>query len=237
VNARVGTSGFAYDFWRGSFYPEELDEAHMLAFYARSFSTVEINNTFYRIPKAAVVEKWASSVPASFRFVIKASRRITHQARLEGCQDSIEYMVGQLAPLGEKLGAVLFQCAPTLRFDLPRLRGFLAMWPKDLRAALEFRHSSWFCADTYACLQDHGVAMCIGDYEGEGVVPGGATPFEKTASFGYVRLRDEGYEDAALQAWAVRIAATFPEAYVFFKHEETAPELVERMNSALEAVT
>lgn len=227
----VGTSGFAYDFWKGSFYPEDIDGADMLAFYAGRFSTVEINNTFYRMPKTEVVERWAAAVPEHFRFAIKASQRITHKARLEDCQDSIDYLYARLEPLGDKLGAVLFQCPPYLRKSAGRLERFIAMLPTHARAVLEFRHDSWFDDEIYTALRQAGVAMCIGDYEGKqaGGLEGGQTPFVATAPWGYVRLRDESYDDAVLATWRERLVSTWPGAYVFFKHEPTAPALVERM--------
>jgi len=238
VQARVGTSGFAYDFWKGSFYPEELDDAHMLAFYSRSFTTVEVNNTFYRMPKRDVMERWAKTVPANFRFTIKASRRITHVAKLRDCQDSVDYLYRQLEPLGPKLGAVLFQCPPSLEIDLARLQAFVGMLPEGARAAIEFRHPSWFEDDVFACLREAGVAMCIGDYDAEedAPLPTGETPFVPTAPWGYVRLRDSGYDDAALEQWARRIGDAWTESFVFFKHEQSAPELVERLVAVFEAM-
>jgi uncharacterized protein YecE (DUF72 family) len=240
VDAYVGCSGFAYDFWKGSFYPEKLKSADMLAFYAQRFRTVEINNTFYRIPKSEVVQRWADTVPDDFRFVIKASRRITHNSKLADCQDTVEHMVRQLEPLGDKLGAVLFQCPPYLRKSVERLEGFLAMLPQGLRAVLEFRHDSWFSEDVYDQLRAAKVGLCIGDYEGKtsSVITGGRTPMVSTCDWGYVRLRDASYDEAALRDWSDTLQAQgWTCAYVFFKHEETAPALAQQLGQVLSAQT
>ena len=235
MKAYVGTSGFAYDFWKGDFYPEKISSAQMLEFYGGQFNTVELNNTFYRMPKTEVVQRWADAVPADFRFVIKASRRITHVARLGDTDDSVEYLFSKLEPLGDRLGAVLFQCPPNLRKDLPRLEGFLARLPQGARCVLEFRHDSWFSDDVYAALRKSEVALCIGDYEGakSNVIKGGQTPIVATASYGYLRLREEDYDEPGLRKWVDTIQGKWDEAYVFFKHEETAPTNVRRMHSAL----
>lgn len=226
----AGTSGFQYDFWRGSFYPDDLPTESMLAYYSRVFSAVELNSTFYRMPKTEVVERWAESTPKRFRFVVKASRRITHEARIEGepCRSSVEYLWSKLERFGSRLGAVLFQLPPTLECDLDRLRAFFAMIPTDpaVRVALEFRHASWFCEPVYEALREANVCLCIGDYEGAGVVPDGQTPWVVTTSWGMIRLRDEAYTPEALQSWADRITATWSDAFLFFKHEENGPDLV-----------
>lgn len=233
MTVRVGTSGFAYDFWKGSFYPADLKADQMLAFYGSQFCTVEINNTFYRMPKTEVLEKWAGCVPDDFRFVIKASKRITHDAKLEGCRDSVDYLYGKLAALGEKLGAVLFQCPPFLRRSDERLREFLSMLPARAQAVLEFRHPSWFCDDVFQRLRDAGVSLCVGEYEGKlhESLENGDTPLVVTAGLGYLRLREETYGDEALARWAARIEGRWAETYVFFKHEETAPEMVRRLQT------
>jgi len=229
----VGTSGFAYDFWKPSFYPQDLKSKDMLGYYASHFRTVELNNTFYRMPKTDVVAQWAAAVPEHFQFVVKASRRITHQAKLQGCEDSVQFLYRSLAPLEGKLGAVLFQCPPTLRHDPQCLQGFLAMLPTDAKAVIEFRHDSWFEEDVYARLRDANVTLCIGDYEGSGTrsIEGGQTPFVSTADRGCVRLRDETYSDEDLGRWAQKIAGRWPTTFVFFKHEETAPALVQRLSA------
>lgn len=229
----VGTSGFAYDFWKGDVYPDDVKAPDMLEHYARMANTVEINNTFYRMPKPEVVARWAASVPDDFRFVIKASRRITHSSKLEDA-GSVEYLFKVLEPLGDKLGAVLFQCPPFLRKSIERLTRFLAMLPPQARCAIEFRNVSWFDEEVYACLREHGASMCIGDYEGKlsKVIVDGQTPLVATAPWGYLRLREEAYDDAALQHWLDEIRARWSDCYVFFKHEETAPTSVRRFRAA-----
>lgn len=233
MDTYVGTSGYSYDFWKGTFYPETIKPAEMLAFYARRFRTVEINNTFYRMPKTEVVSRWAEAVPAQFRFVIKASRRITHRKRLRECEDDVAYLYSVLEPLGDKLGATLFQCPPYLRKDVTRLREFLSCLPSHARPVLEFRHDSWFCDEVFDALREHDCVLCIADYEDDRE----QTPWLATASWGMLRLRAESYTDAALASWAERMQEHWDTAYVFFKHEQTAPNLVERMNAIVQQMS
>src|SRR4030095_15458489 len=157
----AGTSGYSYKEWKGLFYPSDISNDAMLAFYAERLSTVEINNTFYRMPKRNVVQSWGDAVPDHFRFSIKASRRITHQMRLKECEESVAILAKQLEVLGDKLGAVLFQLTPYLKFEAERLIAFLAIVPKALPIALEFRHASWFNAETYDALHAHGASLCL----------------------------------------------------------------------------
>ncbi|HKP74539.1 MAG TPA: DUF72 domain-containing protein [Longimicrobiaceae bacterium] len=213
----VGTSGFAYKEWKGPFYPAGLKDAEMLRYYGERFGTVEINNTFYRMPKSSVVEAWAAEVPADFRFVLKASQRITHFARLkQEAADSVGYLLKVAGVLGDRLGALLFQLPPNLKKDVPRLRGFLAMLPPGTRAALEFRHPSWFDDEVFTAMREHQAALCIAQAESDVEVP-----FVSTADWGYLRLRLPEYDDAALAEWARWCAAqAWSDAFVFFKHED-----------------
>lgn len=229
MELRAGSSGFSYDFWKGNFYPAEIKSEDMLAFYAASFPTVEINNTFYRMPNADVLRRWSEVVPESFRFVIKASRRITHVARLGDIGDNVAYLYRQLEALGDKRGAVLYQCPPNLRMDLARLQGFLAALPGDAGAVLEFRHATWFCPEVYELLAARGVCLCASDEDQPD------PPLVPCTDFGYLRLRAEAYDDATLLAWRARLAAHWSRAYVFFKHEETAPASIRHM-LALDAI-
>ncbi|MFO1266156.1 MAG: DUF72 domain-containing protein [Rubrivivax sp.] len=217
----AGASGYAYDIWKGSFYPEKIAADAMLAWYAARLPTVEINNTFYRLPKAAVLEQWAAATPERFRFAIKASRRITHDARLKADEaaDAVGFLYRNLAALGDKRGPVLFQLPPFLKRDVPRLREFLALLPEGHRAAFEFRHESWLDEEVYAQLREAGAALCLSERE-DALPP----PLAETAPWGYLRLRLENYTEPDLAKWAQRIAAcAWQEAHVYFMHEPTAP--------------
>jgi len=217
----VGASGYSYKEWKGTFYPDDMKPDAMLAWYAQRLPTVEINNTFYQMPKIAVLESWAGSTPDSFRFAIKASRRITHQARLKGeeAARSVEFLYKNLATLGVKRGPVLFQLPPFLKKDVPRLSEFLQMLPQDHGAAFEFRNDTWFDDDVYAVLRQFGASLCLSERE-DNAPP----PLVETASWGYVRLRLEDYTDDDLKRWADRLAATgWREIFVYFMHEPTAP--------------
>src|SRR5262245_30533892 len=197
----------------------------MLHFYAGRLPAVEINNTFYRMPKAGVLESWAGQVPDTFRFVLKASRRITHMKRLRDVADETAYLLRTAAALGPRLGPILFQCPPNLGLDLERLDRFLELLPPGTRAALEFRHPAWRDAAVHDRLRARDVALVTVDAE-EG--PGECEP--ATASFGYLRLRRPGYERAELAGWAARVAIQpWSSAFVFFKHEDAGagPRLAE----------
>src|SRR5574340_248583 len=226
MNLYVGTSGFAYKAWKGSFYPADLPEKRMLHYYGEHFRAVEINNTFYRMPSASVLEAWAEEVPADFRFVIKASQRITHQHRLLDADEDTGYLLDIVATLKQRLGALLFQLPPNMKKDVPRLDAFLALLQPPRRAAFEFRHRSWFDEEGFALLHAHQAALCIADAEGDLDVP-----FVATADWGYLRLRRPDYGDAALKAWGKRVQGQdWQDAFVFFKHEDTGkgPQLAKR---------
>ena len=212
----TGTSGFSYKEWKGSFYPEKLPATKMLEYYSRQLSSVEINNTFYRLPRAEMLEKWAAQVPDDFAFVLKASRRITHMKRLKDAGDPLDYLVTTaVGALGARLGPILFQLPPYLRKDVERLRDFLAIVPDTVRAAFEFRHESWFGDDVYQALADHGAALVTAD-TGEG-----EAPVVETAGFGYARLRRPGYGEAELAEWAAALRrSAWSDVFVFFKHED-----------------
>ncbi len=213
----IGTSGYNYPEWRGTFYPEDVSEKQMLAYYAGRFTTVEINYTFYRMPAARILANWARETPERFRFALKAPRRITHDQRLRGVEDTVASFCELCETLGPKLGPLLFQLPPFLRKDVELLEVFLHDLPTALRPALEFRHPSWLADDTYEVLHRFGVALCITDGEEHG------TPFETTAPFGYLRLRRGDYAEDTLRTWMERIAsAPWDEAFVYFKHEEQA---------------
>ena len=221
MKLHAGASGYSYKEWKGSFYPQDLKAEGMLAFYAARLPTVEINNTFYRMPKREVLAGWAGAVPEGFRFAIKASRRITHISRLkaESATEPLGYLYRNLAALGAKRGPVLFQLPPSLKKDLPRLTAFLQLLPADHGAAFEFRNDTWFADDVYDALKGAGAALCLSERE-DGAPP----PLVETAPFGYVRLRLETYAEDDLRQWAKKLAATaWRETYVYFMHEPTAP--------------
>src|SRR5947208_14235037 len=183
MNLYAGTSGYSYKEWKGTFYPKELPDKQMLRHYGERFRTVEINSTFYRMPKASVLEAWASEVPADFRFVLKAPQQITHRQRLQGAGDSMSHLLEVAGALKERLGPLLFQLPPNLKKDVPRLRAFLALLPSPPRAAFEFRHPSWFDDEVFGLLRDHQAALCIAEAEDDLEVP-----FVATAAWGYLRL-------------------------------------------------
>ncbi len=227
VQAWIGTSGFAYDEWKGNFYPEKIAAKDMLRHYAERFPTVEINNTFYRMPKAAVLEGWAQQVPERFRFAIKASQRITHFQRLKDCADLLGYLFRVTDALGPQLGPLLFQLPPNFKKDVPRLAAFFGDMPARRRVAVEFRHASWFDDEVFDTLRANGAALCVADTGEEPVAP-----LVATADWGYLRLRREEFRDADLREWARRIGEQpWSDAYVFLKHEEEGrgPKLAARL--------
>lgn len=218
MRLRVGTSGFSYKEWKGSFYPRELSAAGMLRYYASRLDTVEINNTFYRMPTTELLDKWAAEVPESFSFVLKAPQRVTHRKRLKDAGEDVAFFMEAARALGGRLGPVLFQLPPNLRKDLPRLQAFLDALPAGTRAAFEFRHESWLDDAVYDALRAKGAALCAADVDDAG---GQGPPLVPTADWGYLRLRRAEYTTADLAGWAQRVKALpWGEAWVFFKHEE-----------------
>lgn len=228
----AGTSGYSYKEWRGHFYPEKLAASEMLRYYAERFATVEINNSFYRMPAEDMLARWAQEVPADFTFTLKAPRRITHEQRLRDSGPAVTEFVRRAAALGDKLGVLLFQLPPYLKKDLPRLRDFLAVLPAGKRVAFEFRSSTWQDDEVYGALRAAGALLCVTDTDE------GDTPFVATADCGYVRLRRTHYDDAELGAWAERIAAQpLACAYVYFMHEDEAlgTRFAQRLNELWKA--
>jgi len=214
---RVGTSGYNYPEWKGSFYPADLAAAKMLRYYAERFSTVEINYTFYRMPNEKTVTGWAAQTPEEFTFTLKAPRRITHLSKLRGTADTVRFFCDVAAKLGPKLGVLLFQLAPTFKKDLGVFDDFLATLPPGTRAAFEFRHPSWEADDVYERLRARNLALCVADSERS------STPLVVTADYAYFRLRDEGYTEPDIARWAATIAeqtADLTDVFVYFKHEE-----------------
>jgi uncharacterized protein YecE (DUF72 family) len=213
----AGTSGFSYKEWLGHFYPEKLPGNEMLRYYAERFTTVEINNTFYRMPAESMLAQWAEQVPEHFAFTLKAPRRITHESRLRDTESNATEFIRRANALGNKLGVLLFQLPPYLKKDVARLHDFLALLPPGQQIAFEFRNDSWQDDEVYDALRSRGAILCVTDTDE------GDTPFVATASCGYVRLRRTQYNDDELRAWAGQIAAkALPRTYVYFMHEDEA---------------
>lgn len=230
---RVGTSGYNYPEWKGRFYPADLSAAKMLPYYAERFATVEINYTFYRMPTPKIVAGWAAQVPESFTFTLKAPKRITHDRRLGDIAEPLRVFCEHASLLGPRLACLLFQLPPNMKVDLAKLDAFLAELPPGARAAIEFRHDSWWTDEVYDRLRARNVALCIADSETR------HTPVVATADFGYLRLRDEGYEAGDIDRWADVVRAhegDWRDTFVYFKHEdegkgpEFAAHLVERLS-------
>ncbi len=215
MNVLVGTSGYQYKEWKGTFYPDDMATAGMLSYYAGVFPTCEINNTFYRNPKENVVLKWAEQVPDTFRFVLKASRRITHNHRLKNADEPLKWYLQACSYLEGKRGPSLFQLPPNMKKDADRLRSFLAQLPHGWRSAFEFRHDSWFDDETYEILRSKNCALCIADMDDKEVAR------VATADWGYLRLRGQAYKKKDLKDWAEWVTGQpWDDAFVFFKHEE-----------------
>jgi uncharacterized protein YecE (DUF72 family) len=216
VKLRAGTSGYSFKEWKGTFYPADLKQDGMLSFYATRFSTLEINNTFYRLPKESVLTQWASQVPDGFTFAIKASQKITHYTRLKAESESmVQFLLKNTATLGEKMGPILFQLPPNLKKDVPRLQNFLSYLPENRRYTFEFRHESWFDEDVFSVLRDRDIAMCVSESAEL------SCPVVCTATWGYLRLHKLDYTLDGLAEWAKRVTAqNWKDVYVYFKHDE-----------------
>jgi uncharacterized protein YecE (DUF72 family) len=217
MRIHVGTSGYNYPEWKGTFYPSDLPAKKMFEFYAARFTTVEINYTFYRMPTVKMAEGWRDQAPAGFTYTLKAPRRITHDKRLKDVGDAVKLFCEAAIGLGDHRAALLFQLPPNLRCEVTRLDEALKCVPAGLRTAWEFRHDSWLNDEVYACLTAHQAALCIADFGDK------TTPLQQTAKHGYFRLRDEGYTPADIQGWADRVrqmASQWDDAFVYFKHED-----------------
>ena len=213
----TGTSGFSYKEWLGRFYPEKLPAVEMLRYYAERFTTVEINNTFYRMPAESMLVQWSQQVPDQFMFTLKAPKRITHVNRLRDSESNVAEFLRRASALGDKLGVILFQLPPYLKKDLPRLQAFLDQLPSGRQVAFEFRSTSWQDDEVHALLRARGAILCVTDTDE------GDTPFVATSDCGYLRLRRTHYSDDDLRAWASQIAAkALPRTFVYFMHEDEA---------------
>ena len=228
----IGTSGFQYPEWKGTFYPSDLSEKKMLGYYARHFTTTEVNYSFYRIPAVKTLANWAGETPTPFRFTLKAPQQITHFQRLRDCRGVLERFWDAAQTLKDKLGVVLFQLPPDLRKDVQLLSAFLADIPREMKSAFEFRHPSWFDEEVFATLRAIEAALCIADSEKL------STPAQFTADYAYFRLRDEGYQPADIERWTSVIREQqnrLKDIYVYFKHEESGigPKLAKQMMELL----
>jgi uncharacterized protein YecE (DUF72 family) len=217
MRVHVGTSGYNYPEWRGTFYPDPFPAGKMFAYYAERFRTVEINYTFYRMPTEKTTAAWREQAPPGFMYTLKAPRRITHEQRLLNSGDTLNFFCDAARVLGPHLATLLFQLPPTYTCNLSRLEAFLTLLPADIRCAFEFRHDSWLTDEVFALLTAHKAALCIADFGDK------TTPLKPTARHGYFRLRDEGYTPADLDKWADAVAAqgaAWDDVFVYFKHEE-----------------
>jgi uncharacterized protein YecE (DUF72 family) len=227
----IGTSGFQYSEWKGSFYPEDLTAARMLPYFAERLHTTEINYTFHRIPSEKTIANWKAQTPEDFRFALKAPQKITHWAKLRDCEDTLSYFFWVITQLGDRLGPVLFQLPPNLKKDTDLLRSFLRELP-TMRAAFEFRHESWLDEETFSVLRDCNIALCIADTEKL------TTPRVATAEYGYLRLRREDYTPEDVKTWTEFVSQqneNWKESFVYFKHEEAGigPKLAQQMMELL----
>jgi uncharacterized protein YecE (DUF72 family) len=228
MNIWIGTSGFQYAEWKGTFYPEDLSTAKMLPYYAERLSTTEVNYTFRRIPSAKSIQTWWDATPERFKFSLKAPQKVTHFAKLQNCGDTLRYFYQVISDLEAKLGVVLFQLPPAFKKDAPLLSAFLEDFPPGMRAAFEFRHASWFDDEVFTLLRNKNVALCIADSDKL------ATPLVVTSDYGYLRLRREDYQAADVARWAEEIRAQrarWSDTFVYFKHEESGmgPKLASQL--------
>ena len=225
----VGTSGFSYSGWRGRFYPRGIKSADMLTYYAQQLGTVEVNTTFYRTQPEDVIAGWAASVPPTFRFAVKAHRRITHNRRMPNLEEAVRVLAEEAAAFGDRLGPVLFQLPPTAPFDEGRIERIFALLPPNWRVAFQFRHRSWHTPAVADLLERLGAALVHGDGEEEpGLLGRGA--------FVYLRLRRETYSPQRRAAWVRRIAGYLEsgrDVYAYFKHEALGPLYAQRLEAAV----
>jgi uncharacterized protein YecE (DUF72 family) len=228
MNLWIGTSGFQYPEWKGTFYPETLPVSQMLPFYAERFSSTEVNYTFRRIPSAKTIDGWWKATPERFKFSLKAPQKITHFTKLQGSGDTLRYFYQVISDLEAKLGPVLFQLPPAFKKDTAVLASFLDEVPPGMRAAFEFRHASWFDDEVFALLKNKNIALCLSESETL------SAPIVATADYGYLRLRREDYQASDVERWAEAVQAqknTWSDAFVYFKHEESGvgPKLAAQM--------
>ena len=219
----VGTSGYSYKEWKGSFYPENIPAKEMLSFYASHFQSVELNNTFYRLPQKSMIESWKAQVPDNFRFTMKASQLITHFKRLKDAGRETKMMLERITAFEDRLGVVLFRLPPDMKKDIRRLEALLKHLPADIRVAFQLEDPTWFDDDVLALLRSQNRALAVVDTE---EMP--AAHIRNTSDWGYMRLRRVKYSKSELKKWIARMRAQeWTNTYVFFKHEDegTGPKL------------
>jgi uncharacterized protein YecE (DUF72 family) len=222
----VGTSGYSYPKWKGSFYPKNLPSKEMLSYYAERFGAVEINSSFYRMPSASTLESWAKEVPRGFQFTFKAPQAITHFKRLKDAAEPTKTFFRETAALKSRRGPLLFGLHPNHKKDISRLRDFLQHLDRKAQVAFEFRHPSWLDDEVIDCLKAKRCALCVAD---DNEIP--LAPLVNTAGWGYVRLRRAAYTARQLREWIEKLRSqNWSKAYVFFKHEDTGtgPKLAAR---------
>ncbi|HSR69416.1 MAG TPA: DUF72 domain-containing protein [Acidobacteriota bacterium] len=219
----VGTSGFAYKEWKGSFYPDDLPQKDFLRYYSQQLTTTEINATFYRSPSAKTVAQWKEQVPDSFRFTLKMNRRVTHNKRLQDVEENLQWFLKGAAPLKEQLGCVLVQLPPWFKRDVDRLREFIEVAPSQWRMAFEFRHETWYCDETYQALRDANQTLAVVETDDQEAVR------ELTGPMVYVRLRSSQYAPGQMEDWAEWLGGLDRDAFVYFKHEGQAPVLAHKL--------
>ena len=227
MNIYVGTSGYSYKEWKGSFYPATIPAKDMLSYYASRLQAVELNNTFYRVPQKSMVESWKAQVPDNFRFSMKAWQRITHIKQLKDVANDTRFMLQRVSAFGDRLGAVLFRLPPEMKKDIKRLETLLKDLPADIPAAFQLEDPTWFDDDVFALLRSQNRAFCVVDTDD---VP--ASQIHKTADWGYMRLRRVNYSESELKEWITRMRAQeWKTTFVFFKHEDegTGPKLAARL--------
>lgn len=225
MTVKIGTSGWQYRHWRGTFYPERLATSEWLPFYARSFDTVEVNNAFYRLPAAEVFARWRDATPDGFEVAVKASSYLTHNKRLRDAAEPVHRLMERASHLGTKLGPVLLQLPPTMHADPARLDEALSYFPEGVRVAVEARHATWDVDAVFGVLAARGAAWCVAD------APWRRWPLVRTADWGYLRLHEGRatphpcYGSRALRTWAERIASTWgrgEDVYVYFNNDTCA---------------
>ena len=222
AKVHIGTSGWHYKHWRGLFYPKELPAAKMLEFFTHHFSTVEINNTFYRLPTESALQSWREAVPRGFLFAVKGSRFITHMKKLRDPENAIAIFFERIRALGKTLGPILFQLPPRWPVNAERLEEFLGLIPRNHQYVFEFREASWCCSDVYKILERHNAALCMHDWGGS------EWPGELTANFAYVRMHGPGgayhgdYDARMLKSWVKRIEKweQLTTVFVYFNNDQ-----------------